>query len=459
MGLERVSAFGNKNFAVVVVKVIAAFGLPCEIIAAILRSLDHPRSLLPALLTCRHFYTSFKESHGVEASIIHRQIDPALLPYAVTVAETSRLPLYPRPAASVRSLLDDLYNSPARLASRSLTLPLNTLRSMSRTYEIIQGLAYDFSRRALQQIPSPKETALLKPGVIHSSDDAKNDQDTESEQGTSKEIPAPGATRSPLSPHEQFRFCRAFYRVELFNMLFRGGEFSEEAVRSWFFSRLPPWELEQLGCAHLFLEMEFASGTSLTTHQPFQLSRGICFVHRVITASDYNTKLKLLQSRDEPDGNINHGYYNQGFISALYSVYDAFYEDDGILDERPDEVLRAELAPIRPSRDDWQEKDRDEDPDWGPFHAWLNQHRKNRVATSVMMYEEAWLRARAYVLWDQERMDNEFPDGFGEQAEHPLKYTDEEYDEMIESFDLRSQIWRRGGSGYWSKGDERQREM
>jgi hypothetical protein len=61
-------------------------------VAAILGSLDHLWFLPPALLVCRHFYTSFKESHDVEASILRHQITPALLPYAVAAMEAWRLP-------------------------------------------------------------------------------------------------------------------------------------------------------------------------------------------------------------------------------------------------------------------------------------------------------------------------------------------------------------------------------
>lgn len=66
--------------------------LPCEIVATILRNLDHLRFLAPALLTCRHFYASFKESHGVETSILRHQTTPALLPYSVALLEASCLP-------------------------------------------------------------------------------------------------------------------------------------------------------------------------------------------------------------------------------------------------------------------------------------------------------------------------------------------------------------------------------
>lgn len=201
--------------------------LPCEMVAEILGKLDHLRFLLPALLACRHFYTSFKESHGVEASILRHQITPALLPYAVALAEASRLPR-PLAASSVVALLDDLYNRPARLAAQLPTIPRALVQKLGRTHDAIHALATGFATSALDCISPPS-------------------------------VPAGTSTEAALSPLEYFRFCRAFYRVELFYTFFRGGSF-ESDMNPWFFSRHPPWENEQLGCIYEYLESRFAKG-------------------------------------------------------------------------------------------------------------------------------------------------------------------------------------------------------
>lgn len=61
-------------------------------------------------------------------------------------------------------------------------------------------------------------------------------------------------------------------------------------------------------------------------------------------------------------------------------------------------------------------------------------------------------------MWDRERIKTEFADTLG--AEWPrgvrnplLEYTSEEQEQMYWSFVIRSQIWQRGGLGYWSEGD------
>lgn len=91
--------------------------LPCELVGKILSNLDHLRHLPAALLTCRHFYASFKETHGVEASILRHQVTPSLLPIAVALLEAPRLPR-PLDASSIISLLDEPHSQPTRLAAR-----------------------------------------------------------------------------------------------------------------------------------------------------------------------------------------------------------------------------------------------------------------------------------------------------------------------------------------------------
>jgi hypothetical protein len=207
--------------------------LPCEVIAGVLRNLDNVSYLLPSILTCRHFYSSFKENPGLELDILRRQVTPALLPYSIAVMEASQLPR-PRTAASIQSLLDTLYNEPALLVSRARKMPLDTVLKMGRTHDIIESLAVGFASDAWTLL-GQKEPGLSGSLV--------------------------------LSSTEFFRFCRAFYRVELYFSLFRGdqdqmnGDF-EDGQTQWFFSKHPPWVNEQLACVHDFLEKKVSEGES-----------------------------------------------------------------------------------------------------------------------------------------------------------------------------------------------------
>lgn len=208
--------------------------LACKtIMAAILflRNLDKLRPLSPALLTCRHFYTSFKQYREVEPAVLRNQITPALLPYSAALLDVSRWPCPPA-RSSVKGLLDTLYNEPAQLTARASSLPVRTLWQMVRVHELVRKFSTMFARETWSR---------LLPG------DRDND----------------GIVA--LTPAEDSRFCRAFYRLELFYQLFRdkscglNDDFVERA-QSWFLSRHPPWENEQIGCAHEFLEAKFRQG-------------------------------------------------------------------------------------------------------------------------------------------------------------------------------------------------------
>jgi hypothetical protein len=140
--------------------------------------------------------------------------------------EASRLPR-PLVGSSVIALLDKLYSRPDRLAACVLQLPTGLVQQINYTYDTMDAMATDFAACALKRI-SPRGRAI--------------------------------STSVLLSPAEHFRFCRAFYRVQLFYTLFRGGAFADDMNR-WFFSRHPPWENEQLGCVYRYLGTRLDQGS------------------------------------------------------------------------------------------------------------------------------------------------------------------------------------------------------
>ncbi|KAJ3939467.1 Trimeric GatFAB AmidoTransferase(AdT) complex subunit [Colletotrichum fioriniae] len=122
-----------------------------------------------------------------------------------------------------------------------------------------------------------------------------------------------------LSPSEYSRFCRAFYRVDLFYVLFGAvGNFNGlSGTGNLLFHRHPPWENEQLGCVHDFVEAKFLEASVdvlahdvtfgeyqidyLTTggdNMMIQLwlSRGLDFLRRLISTTSRESKRVLLES-------------------------------------------------------------------------------------------------------------------------------------------------------------------
>ncbi|KAK3295314.1 uncharacterized protein B0H64DRAFT_144204 [Chaetomium fimeti] len=431
--------------------------LPCEVMAAILRNLDNLRSLTPALLTCRHFYTSFKQYHGIEPAIVRNQVTPALLPYSVALLDASN---WPRSLAG--GLLDTLYNEPAQLSARVSSMPVSTLQQMARSHELIRKLSTLFATEAWGH---------LSPG--------NRDDDSIS-----------------LSPTEDSRFCRTFYRLELFYRLFRteSGVLDpdfEERTKSWFFSRHPPWENEQIGCAHEFLEAKLRQASrdvvahdiffgeididyvstgrdnnwnqlwvSALVHIPYntaivlpdadrclagtkpQLSQGLEFIDKLMNADSYEAKRSLLSST---------------FAKASASfplAADWLTETDGDWDESVGDYDQEELLPAASA---WVGSNLDR----GPYEAWRAAHLGMPPVVSVMLDNNAWLRERAYVLWDwgrMQRIDLLAVIKAGPSKDPSSSWDGEEYDMMLKSFEERSKLWRQGMTGYWNGGEDAAKE-
>ncbi|KAF9871476.1 hypothetical protein CkaCkLH20_11123 [Colletotrichum karsti] len=270
--------------------------MPSELVASILRNLGDLRSLASALLACRHIYSSFKQSPDITAVVLRRYVMPALLPYAVVALEASLLPL-DHDRSSVRNLLSKLYNEPSKLEDRISSMPFNLLFKMERRHDLVQAFAAEFATGAW---------ALLREG-----DDS---------------MPLAVA----LSPSEHLRFCRAFYRTDIFYSLFRAESISpsgafEDDMYPYFFAKHTPWENEQIGCVQDFLETRVEKASmDVVAHDVYfgeltisyldagmdndyrqsWLSGGLEFIHKLISEASYDVKREML------DPNVARGSSN-----------------------------------------------------------------------------------------------------------------------------------------------------
>lgn len=217
--------------------------LPCEIINAVLRHMGSVQNLSSALLTCQHFYASFKENPHIALDMLQQQIPSTLLPYAIAVMDGSSSRFRPPtdravqvdPAAPAtqaaktarEQLLNELHTEPSKLTSRLPTMPLAQLSHLSHTHDIIHGFVTAFANSAWAHLSREPGGSRL-------------------------------AGKVSLSPAEYFRFCRAFYRIELYFRLFRAQRPNGDGAL--FLSKIPPWENEQLGCVQDFLELQLSKG-------------------------------------------------------------------------------------------------------------------------------------------------------------------------------------------------------
>ncbi|KAK1958615.1 hypothetical protein LY78DRAFT_674291 [Colletotrichum sublineola] len=351
------------------------------------------------------------QSPGIETEIVRRHVTPALIPYAFAAVEAHRLPR-PREGADVQLLLNTLHDEPAQLTARFPSMPRALLQRMARTHDVIYGFAYKFATEAWHRFHGDEEGSTF--------------------------------TSVTLSPTEYFRFCRAFYRVELFYNLFsekvlivdRQIQSSgvKEGINPWFFSKHTPWENEQLGCVHDFLEAELAKASFEVVAHDVNFGE---FDIDYLTNGDDNHYRQLWLSFDTGDVNLPLALFEA--LEDRDDIANVWYEDD----------VEEKLHLVMP------EHKNEEDVDRGPYEAWYPAHKGLPIACSFMDLDNDWLRKRAYVLWDWDRIErHHLLEIFQGHPVNPrLEYTQEEWQEMQESFNERSLIWQKGGSGYWSKGD------
>lgn len=132
---------------------------------------------------------------------------------------------------------------------------------------------------------------------------------------------------------------------------------------------------------------------------------------------------------------------------ALANALDAFSDEEVVLEDHTREQIVSGL-PCHSSGAGIDE---------GPYEAWYAAHKHLPKGAWFMLDHNGWLRDRAYVFWDWDRIKKhhllEIFQSDSDQGDQRHIPTSEEFEEMQESFDERSKIWQKGGKGYWSKGD------
>jgi hypothetical protein len=169
-----------------------------------------------------------------------------------------------------------------------------------------------------------------------------------------------------------------------------------------------------------------------------QLSNGVEFVYKLTIADSYDVQYSMLRSTLEVEG---------GRVNLAESLREILGDIDG----RPlEEISQEELLDHVERPSDHVE----DDADPGPYEAWRRGNAHSTLEETLMFPETAWLRERAYVLWDGARVQEQGESIFGDAPpEYQDVYTRQESKEMHESFAERSKIWQKGGRGYWTRGD------
>lgn len=172
------------------------------------------------------------------------------------------------------------------------------------------------------------------------------------------------------------------------------------------------------------------------------LSVGLEKLHSIILAVTYKERYQLLYCRGSP--RVTYDFLSRGLQTA---------------NERSDRVFLDALS----TEDEALHIKRPffSDPDPGPRDAWLWAHQEESWANWVYQESRESLRRWGYVMWDKYRLDSvHVLQEHWEDTRTSTDFLEEEQEAgrerayMQNSWERREQIFRSGGRGWWSWGDE-----
>jgi hypothetical protein len=197
---------------------------------------------------------------------------------------------------------------------------------------------------------------------------------------------------------------------------------------------------------------------AMLTSEP-QLSRGVGFIFELSNAGSYEARRQILYDAlyGSRSADVNLPQKLRECVVVHNIVDNAVHlagHNSGY--DLVENYTEAGLRPIV-SGNSGQASD---DTDRGPYQAWRNGNAGRSLKSSVMSMYTPFLRERAYVLWDSERVEKlRTRIEFRRYREQTIRIpTDREYKRMLDSFEDRSHIWRMGGRGYWDSRDLRRVE-
>ncbi|KAK4099981.1 hypothetical protein N658DRAFT_143270 [Parathielavia hyrcaniae] len=162
------------------------------------------------------------------------------------------------------------------------------------------------------------------------------------------------------------------------------------------------------------------------------------------TADSYSAKHNQLQPALQSllDSGLNND--GQGYPERAETFFD-FIED---LYSEVDDDLEGQSE---------EESRYADDPDRALYESWHSTHADLDLELVLMHPSTRWLRERAYVFWDGDRVQNQLRGGFGKPDSREPK-DNRAFADRLTSFEQKTDIWRKGGRGYWSRDDMSRKE-
>jgi hypothetical protein len=195
-------------------------GLPTELKQLILSSISDFGTLKAAALSCPSLFTAFRCSVAATTkAVLLNQVGPDILPEAVARLESSQL-------SSPRTMLAFVTFIANHLTIRRIPPSTFSFADASAIAHFHNSVAY-FATKCAKAILAKKDSSPT----------------------------------TPPTTTEIARFCRAFYRFQIYNDLYSPFKYHQlVAIDHEFYTHYSPWENEQLACIVDFIIQEFAPG-------------------------------------------------------------------------------------------------------------------------------------------------------------------------------------------------------
>ncbi|KAI9747496.1 MAG: hypothetical protein M1815_004148, partial [Lichina confinis] len=384
--------------------------LPLELRQMILASLDSYDSVRTAIASSPFFYRAFlRAEHSILSEILRREIDSEIFPDAIIALQVSKIDL--RDTEEILEMLASWYSH------RAVPIPRCTLAdtTCSKLHAAVVFFADAFVSSTLCKHPVTGD---------------------------------PETSPRPPTATEWTRIQRAFYRFELYSVLFRrpvynGSQYDIYGAvqkREMFFRRYSACEIEQLACVYEYLFLHMSPGSSSLPPVFYricrlqslifkQLSLGLVHLHKLVTARTYNERLVIL-------GPIPHCHYT-------------FHLDEKDVFDPTNLTLQDALHIIgNPST---------LDPDSGPVDAWRWAHAEMPPGKFACLGANEGLRRNGYVMWDHARLDDwGFFDRTWVHNGHPFHGYHASEIRFVSQYSTsrRLAIFASGGRGWWIDRDE-----
>ncbi|KAH6869751.1 hypothetical protein B0T10DRAFT_501270 [Thelonectria olida] len=420
--------------------------LPLELRHHILRLSPDPPSLRSLALTCSAFYNAFAATEqATTTAVLSRHIHPHVQREAIVALAAARLPV--RHSLALPAFVE------ANLIRKDTTSsqPEWSLADALAAYRVHTHVGYLSQALSRQLLDRPPFQAA---NIEHDCGGA--DQSTE--------MPLPRPSNSELH-----RFERSLYRFEICCSLYKLSSSEDDGIWDSWFPKLPKFELEQLSCVNNLLTYLIAPafndlvqhdvswgyfGIDLITDESSPLaqrvlSRGLETLHALVQAQTFDERRRILHGGDNrEDEPVGASDFLCERLERTPDVTLATYLP--ISELLPDEKARVLGIPTYP----------DIPGDAGPAKIFELVHRDSFPSELVAQPEFRSYQRWGYVFWDEARLEKLgalIEDGPAKLVTppNPLQvYGELANDQLQASRTRRSEIWRRGGSGWWSQDDE-----